>query len=153
MPSRRVSALSKGVSPLGGDRHGREATAAVLSPPSRSTSRALRAVDLIGSREMPKPPYTWPSMSEGEREARREEADARLKAVNERLDRLFAPKSPIGASLEERVHELERQVVTLRRFLLLVSLQASTSRKQALEQLDRALDQIDQIEEPEPGVR
>jgi hypothetical protein len=92
-------------------------------------------------------------MSEGEREARREEADARLKAVNERLDRLFAPQSPIGASLEERVHELERQVVTLRRFLLLVSLQASTSRKQALEQLDRALDEIDQIEKPEPGVR
>jgi hypothetical protein len=51
------------------------------------------------------------------------------------------------------VQELERQVVTLRRFLLLVSLQASTSRKQALEQLDRALDQIDQIEKPEPGVR
>jgi chromosome segregation ATPase len=92
-------------------------------------------------------------MSEGEREARREEADAQLKAVNERLDRLFALQSPIGAGLEERVHELERQVVTLRRFLLLVSLQASTSRKQALEQLDRALDQIDQIEKPEAGVR
>ena len=85
--------------------------------------------------------------------AEREEADARFKAVNERLDRLFAPQSPIDASLEERVHELERQVVTLRRFLLLVSLQASTSRKQALEQLDRALDEIDQIEKPEPGVR
>jgi chromosome segregation ATPase len=85
--------------------------------------------------------------------AEREEADARFNAVNERLDRLFAPQSPIEASLEERVHELERQVVTLRRFLLLVSLQTSTSRKQALEQLDRALDQIDQIEEPEPGVR
>ena len=85
--------------------------------------------------------------------AEREEADARFKAVNERLDRLFVPQSPIGASLEERVHELERQVVTLRRFLLLVSLQASTSRKQALEQLDRALDQIDQLEEPEPGAR
>jgi hypothetical protein len=83
--------------------------------------------------------------------ARREEADTRLKAVDERLERLFAPQSPIRASLEERVHELERQVVTLRRFLLLVSLQASTSRKQALEQLDRALDQIDQIEKPEPG--
>ena len=96
-----------------------------------------------------KPSYTWPSVSKEERE----EADARFKAVNERLDRLFAPQSPIDASLEERVHELERQVVTLRRFLLLVSLQTSTSRKQALEQLDRALDQIDQIEEPEPGVR
>ena len=87
-----------------------------------------------------------------EREARRDEADARFRAVNERLDRLFAFQIPIGASLEERVRELERQVVTLRRFLLLVSLQASTSRKQALEQLDRALDQIDQIEKPEPGV-
>src|SRR5881396_2732523 len=96
-----------------------------------------------------KPSYTWLSMSKAERE----EADARFKAVNERLDRLFVPQSPIGASLEERVHELERQVVTLRRFLLLVSLQASTSRKQALEQLDRALDEIDQIEKPEPGVR
>src|SRR5437763_13344474 len=80
--------------------------------------------------------------------AEREEADARFKAVNERLDRLFAPQSAIDASLEERVHELERQRVTLRRFLLLVSLQTSTSRKQALEQLDRALDQIDEIEEP-----
>jgi hypothetical protein len=93
-------------------------------------------------------------MSEGEREARREESDTRLKAVDERLERLFAPQIPSGAaSLEDRVQELERQVVTLRRFLLLVSLQASTSRKQALEQLDRALDQIDQIEKPEPGVR
>jgi hypothetical protein len=92
-------------------------------------------------------------MSEADREARREEADARFKAVNERLEQLFAPEIPIRPSLEERVHELERQVVTLRRFLLLVSLQASTSRKQALEQLDRALDEIDQIEKPEPGVR
>jgi hypothetical protein len=92
-------------------------------------------------------------MSEGEREARREEADTRFKAVDERLDRLFASQIPSGAAtLEERVQELERQVVTLRRFLLLVSLQASTSRMQALEQLDRALDQIDQIEKPEPGV-
>jgi len=87
-------------------------------------------------------------MSEAEPEARRKEADAQFKAVNERLDRLFAFQIPIGASLEERVYELERQVVTLRRFLLLVSLQASTSRKQALEQLDRALDEIDQIERP-----
>jgi hypothetical protein len=87
-------------------------------------------------------------MSEAEREAGRKEADAQFKAVNERLDRLFAFQIPIGASLEERVHELERQVVTLRRFLLLVSLQASTSRKQALEQLDRALDEINQIERP-----
>ena len=92
-------------------------------------------------------------MSDAEREARREEADARLKAVNERLDRLFAFQIPIGASLEERVRELERQVVTLRRLVLLVSLQASTSRKQALEQLERALDQIDQIGRPEPGAR
>jgi hypothetical protein len=68
------------------------------------------------------------------------------------LERLFAVQIPIGATLEERVRELERQVVTLRRFLLLVSLQTSTSRRQALEQLDRALDQIDQIEKPERGV-
>jgi hypothetical protein len=91
-------------------------------------------------------------MSEAEREARREKADARLKAVNERFGPALRPQSPIGAGLEERVHELERQVVTLRRFLLLVSLQASTSRKQALEQLDRALDEIDQIEKPEPRI-
>src|SRR5437764_12225996 len=84
--------------------------------------------------------------------AEREEADARFKAVNERLDRLFAPQSPIDASLEERVHELERQVVTLRRFLLLVALQASTSRKQAGEQLDRALEQIYQLQERVPGA-
>jgi hypothetical protein len=32
--------------------------------------------------------------------AEREEADARFEAVNERLDRLFAPQSPIGASLD-----------------------------------------------------
>jgi hypothetical protein len=83
-------------------------------------------------------------MSEGERE----EADARFRAVNERLDRLFAVQPSTGTSLEERVQELERQVVTLRRFVLLVSLQASTSRKQALEQLDRALDEIDLIERP-----
>jgi hypothetical protein len=81
-------------------------------------------------------------------EAEREEADARFGAVNERLDRLFASQNPIGATLEDRVQELERQVVTLRRFVLLVSLQASTSRKQALEQLDRALDEIDLIERP-----
>ena len=81
-------------------------------------------------------------------EAEREDADARFKAVNERLDRLFAFQTPSGASLEERVQELERHVVTLRRFLLLVSLQASTSRKQALEQLDRALDEIDLIGRP-----
>jgi hypothetical protein len=81
-------------------------------------------------------------------EAEREEADARFRAVNERLDELFAFQIPIGASLEDRVQQLERQVVTLRRFVLLVSLQASTSRKQALEQLDRALDEIDLIERP-----
>jgi hypothetical protein len=93
-------------------------------------------------------------MSEADRESRREEADTRFKAVDERLEQLFAPQIPSGAaSLEDRVQELEREVVTLRRFLLLVSLQASTSRKQALEQLDRALDQIDQIETPEPGLR
>jgi hypothetical protein len=81
-------------------------------------------------------------------EPEREEADARFRAVNERLDRLFAFQTSSGASLEERIEELERHVVTLRRFVLLVSLQTSTSRKQALEQLDRALDEIDLIERP-----
>jgi hypothetical protein len=37
-------------------------------------------------------------MSEGEREARREESDTRLKAVDERLERLFAPQIPSGAA-------------------------------------------------------
>jgi hypothetical protein len=77
------------------------------------------------------------------REERERELDVRLRALNDRLDRYFAFQLPIGASLETRVENLERQVTSLRRFLVFLALSIGQSRMQSLERLERALDQAE----------
>jgi hypothetical protein len=77
------------------------------------------------------------------REEREHELDERLRTLNDRLDRYFAFQPPIGASLETRVENLERQVTSLRRFLVFLALSTGQSRLQSLERLERALDEAE----------
>jgi hypothetical protein len=82
-------------------------------------------------------------MTEPDREARKKEVDERLAGINERLDRLLAFQLPIGAPLEARVQNLERQVTPLRHLLTLMLLQTSSNKSEALDRLERALDQAE----------
>jgi hypothetical protein len=63
-------------------------------------------------------------MDDVNREARERELDERARALDERLDRFFAFQLPVGASLEDRVQNLERHVTSLRRLVVEVAIVA-----------------------------
>ena len=82
-------------------------------------------------------------MDEPDREALRADIDRRLKELDERLDRLFAFELPIGATVEERVEQLERHVTAQRRLLIHAVLLASSNKREALERFERAVENLE----------
>jgi hypothetical protein len=81
---------------------------------------------------------------------RRREIDSRVRELNERLDRLFAFRIRSGRSLEERVQDLERQVLVLWRLLVQVNIAASDDSLRTLEKMERILDEAERQETPPP---
>jgi SPX domain protein involved in polyphosphate accumulation len=81
---------------------------------------------------------------------RRREIDSRVRELNERLDRLFAFRIRSGRSLEERVQDLERQVLVLWRLVVQVNIAASDDSLRTLEKMERILDEAERQETPPP---
>jgi hypothetical protein len=82
-------------------------------------------------------------VDEDERDAKGKEYEARLNAIYERVDRLYAFEHPLDRTLEDRVQDLERHVHNLRRLLVFVGLQGSASRVEAIERVERMLDEAE----------
>lgn len=80
-------------------------------------------------------------MDDEVRSAREREVDARVRELDERLDRLFAFQGRPGRSPEERLRDLELHVMILRRLMVHVGIAASGSRLRALEKMERLVDE------------
>jgi hypothetical protein len=80
------------------------------------------------------------------REAENQEIDARLKALNERIDRHFIFQDLIDRTLEERVEDLEAKMHRLRRLVIWVAFESVPQQTEALDRLEELLDKVERGE-------